>query len=330
MERRTPIPRPTRCRARRRRPRAGDGRSALHSPASRRPPLCRRICFEPARPRKPSPFSLTCPCAPTRGCARSTSAAWQGLTFDEVSAIDPAGAAAWRDGGSGRRGGGETLVEVGERATAAVREALADVDDGGVLIVATHGACGPGDRGLDDRVADDVVACARVTGELLLVGGGGERHGLAAVRPQRRVIARACTGRRPVVAGSARLRARPRGPFGALAQLVEHLPGRQGVRGSSPLSSTHKSRRCFQHQRVHEGLGQVAAHLALVDVELLAEDPRRPARSAGPFVPGSCFHAFARSAARRARRGTRTAERSPRRPRGADRRGGSGTRSRRR
>jgi probable phosphoglycerate mutase len=68
--------------------------------------------------------------------------AWQGLTFDEVSVRDPAGAAAWRDGGSGRRGGGETLVEVGERATAAVREALADVDDGGVLIVATHGASG--------------------------------------------------------------------------------------------------------------------------------------------------------------------------------------------
>ena len=67
---------------------------------------------------------------------------WQGLTFDEVWALYPADAAAWRDGGSGRRGGGETLVEVGERATAAVREALADVDDGGVLIVATHGAAG--------------------------------------------------------------------------------------------------------------------------------------------------------------------------------------------
>jgi broad specificity phosphatase PhoE len=67
---------------------------------------------------------------------------WQGLTFDEVTAVDPAGAAEWRDGGSGRRGGGETLVEVGERATAAVREALADVDDGGVLVVATHGAAG--------------------------------------------------------------------------------------------------------------------------------------------------------------------------------------------
>jgi glucosyl-3-phosphoglycerate phosphatase len=66
--------------------------------------------------------------------------AWQGLTFDEVSARFPAEAALWRDGGDGRRGGGESLVEVGARAVAAVDEALLASD--GTLVVVTHGAAG--------------------------------------------------------------------------------------------------------------------------------------------------------------------------------------------
>jgi len=88
---------------------------------------------------------------------------WQGLTFDEVTALDPAGAAEWRDGGSGRRGGGETLVEVSQRATAAVREALADVDDGGVLVVATHGASG---RAIVASMIGLPIDCWRALGSL--------------------------------------------------------------------------------------------------------------------------------------------------------------------
>jgi broad specificity phosphatase PhoE len=69
---------------------------------------------------------------------------WQGLTFDEVLTRFPDEAATWRDGGEGRRGGGETLVEVGERAVAVVTETLADVADRATLIVVTHGAAGRG------------------------------------------------------------------------------------------------------------------------------------------------------------------------------------------
>ena len=67
---------------------------------------------------------------------------WQGLTFDEVAVRFPAEVAVWRDGGEGRRGGGETLIEVGERVSAAARDAVAAVPDGGTLVVITHGASG--------------------------------------------------------------------------------------------------------------------------------------------------------------------------------------------
>ncbi len=67
---------------------------------------------------------------------------WQGLTFEEVALRHPQEAADWRDGGEGRRGGGENLTEVAERITPAVREAIAGMDDGTTLVVATHGAAG--------------------------------------------------------------------------------------------------------------------------------------------------------------------------------------------
>lgn len=67
---------------------------------------------------------------------------WSGLTFAEVSERFPAEAAEWADGGEGRRGGGESLIEVGARAHEAVVEALAGVSAGETLVVATHGACG--------------------------------------------------------------------------------------------------------------------------------------------------------------------------------------------
>jgi glucosyl-3-phosphoglycerate phosphatase len=68
--------------------------------------------------------------------------AWQGLTIEQVREQFPAEAAEWRDGGEGRRGGGETLVEVGARAVAAVGDALSGIGDGETLVVATHGAAG--------------------------------------------------------------------------------------------------------------------------------------------------------------------------------------------
>ena len=67
---------------------------------------------------------------------------WQGLTFDEVSERFPVEAASWRDGGDGRRGGGESLIEVGSRAVAAVDDALLSLADAGTLVVVTHGAAG--------------------------------------------------------------------------------------------------------------------------------------------------------------------------------------------
>ena len=68
--------------------------------------------------------------------------AWQGLSFDEVAQRFPDEVAQWRDGREGRRGGGETLVEVAERAVEALHAVLASIPDGETLVVVTHGAAG--------------------------------------------------------------------------------------------------------------------------------------------------------------------------------------------
>ncbi len=252
VERRTPIPGPARCRARR--PSAWRRRrSQLRALASLSPSAI--VSSDLVRARATAQAladpSSTCPCAPTRGCARSTSAVWQGLTFDEVAerSIRPS-AAAWRDGGSGRRGGGETLVEVGERATAAVEKRWLTSTTAAMLVVATHGACGRAIVASMIGLPTTVVAVRSgrwrtVAGRWWgrAVGAGG----CSTTTPGRcRRSHWATTGSR---AGSARLPRRPRGQFGALAQLVEHLPGRQGVRGSSPLSSTHCSTRLLHPAR---------------------------------------------------------------------------------
>ena len=64
---------------------------------------------------------------------------WQGLSIAEAGERFPAELAAWREGEDVRRGGGETYYEVGERAMACVREALARLGDGDLLIAVTHG-----------------------------------------------------------------------------------------------------------------------------------------------------------------------------------------------
>jgi glucosyl-3-phosphoglycerate phosphatase len=65
---------------------------------------------------------------------------WQGLTHDEVIAVDPEGYAAWRSGSyESRAGGGESRNQVAERTERAIRDYAAE-QDGGVLVVASHGA----------------------------------------------------------------------------------------------------------------------------------------------------------------------------------------------
>jgi probable phosphoglycerate mutase len=65
---------------------------------------------------------------------------WEGLTHDEVVARDPQGYAAWRSGAPDvRAGGGEQRLEAAERTERAVRSYAAELD-GGVLVVASHGA----------------------------------------------------------------------------------------------------------------------------------------------------------------------------------------------
>ncbi|NAZ76262.1 histidine phosphatase family protein [Kineococcus sp. T13] len=65
---------------------------------------------------------------------------WQGLLHHEITAQWPQEYAAWRRGEDLRIGGGETRTEVAERTTAAVRGHADAVDDGGTLVVASHGA----------------------------------------------------------------------------------------------------------------------------------------------------------------------------------------------
>lgn len=67
---------------------------------------------------------------------------WQGLTLDEVAQQNPADAALWVSGREGRRGGGETMTEVADRARAALDRALDGVPDGETVVIATHGAAG--------------------------------------------------------------------------------------------------------------------------------------------------------------------------------------------
>jgi glucosyl-3-phosphoglycerate phosphatase len=64
---------------------------------------------------------------------------WQGKLVAEIEAFDAQRFHDWRSGADVRPGGGETRGEVADRAEAAVRAWLADVPDGGVLVVATHG-----------------------------------------------------------------------------------------------------------------------------------------------------------------------------------------------
>jgi glucosyl-3-phosphoglycerate phosphatase len=64
---------------------------------------------------------------------------WQGLLAAEIGASDGARLGAWRAGVDVRPGGGETRTEIADRAETALYRRLAEVPDGGVLVLVTHG-----------------------------------------------------------------------------------------------------------------------------------------------------------------------------------------------
>ena len=64
---------------------------------------------------------------------------WEGLTRPEIIARYGDELSRWSAGADVRPGGGETRLEVAERAVAAIKDALAAVPPDGVLVVVTHG-----------------------------------------------------------------------------------------------------------------------------------------------------------------------------------------------
>jgi broad specificity phosphatase PhoE len=65
--------------------------------------------------------------------------AWEGLLRTEIAATFPRELADWRAGEDVKVGGGERRSEAGARAERAIRRHAAQVD-GGVLVIASHGA----------------------------------------------------------------------------------------------------------------------------------------------------------------------------------------------
>ncbi|MBX9246076.1 histidine phosphatase family protein [Actinotalea ferrariae] len=65
---------------------------------------------------------------------------WEGLTAAEIEERWPDAYAVWRQGKDPQRAGAETRAEVAERMVEAVSEHAAALDDGGTLVVVSHGA----------------------------------------------------------------------------------------------------------------------------------------------------------------------------------------------
>jgi probable phosphoglycerate mutase len=64
---------------------------------------------------------------------------WQGRLGTEIESEDAEAFASWRSGSDVAAGGAERRTDVAARATAAIREAVAEVPAGGVLVAVTHG-----------------------------------------------------------------------------------------------------------------------------------------------------------------------------------------------
>ncbi|HVQ19172.1 MAG TPA: histidine phosphatase family protein [Actinomycetes bacterium] len=62
---------------------------------------------------------------------------WEGKQFSEL--VDDPDYLAWRSGGDVAAGGAETRSQVAERAITAVEAATGDLEDGGLVVVVTHG-----------------------------------------------------------------------------------------------------------------------------------------------------------------------------------------------
>lgn len=65
---------------------------------------------------------------------------WEGCTAAEIAERWPDAYAAWRSGGDPDRDGAETRIAVADRVVAAVTEHAEAMDDGGTLVVVSHGA----------------------------------------------------------------------------------------------------------------------------------------------------------------------------------------------
>lgn len=76
---------------------------------------------------------------PDAGLRETYVGTWQGRTHAELAVDHADDLRLWALGMDVRPGGGETRIEVAERAVAAINRALADVPDGGTLVAATHG-----------------------------------------------------------------------------------------------------------------------------------------------------------------------------------------------
>ncbi len=64
---------------------------------------------------------------------------WEGLTRDEIEERFPGEMERWAADPDSRPGGGENRREVAERMAAAIGRALAETEEDGTLVVATHG-----------------------------------------------------------------------------------------------------------------------------------------------------------------------------------------------
>lgn len=67
---------------------------------------------------------------------------WQGKTRTQVEQEFPGEAIAWLAGGLERRGGGEHMTEVADRAVAAVLDAVCKLPERSTLVAVTHGGAG--------------------------------------------------------------------------------------------------------------------------------------------------------------------------------------------
>lgn len=73
------------------------------------------------------------------GLRETYAGVWQGLTHTEINERYGDQYEAWRRGEPVRRGGGELETEVADRAAPVVLAAADKLDDGGVLVVVSHG-----------------------------------------------------------------------------------------------------------------------------------------------------------------------------------------------